>query len=195
MDYTKENRNKGVVNMKDLWVLFTTFSRIGLFTFGGGYAMLPMLQKEIVERHHWASENEIMDYFAVGQCTPGVIAVNTATFIGYKQKGILGGIAATIGVIFPSLIIITLIASILSNFSDYPMVQHAFAGIRIVVAALVLNVVVKMYKSAVSDWLGICIFLITLILGLVLSLSPVVYIIISALLGISYQKMGGFKKL
>lgn len=195
MDYTKEKINKGVVNMKDLWGLFTTFSRIGLFTFGGGYAMLPMLQKEIVERHHWASENEIMDYFAVGQCTPGVIAVNTATFIGYKQKGILGGIAATIGVIFPSLIIITLIASILSNFSDYPMVQHAFAGIRIVVAALVLNVVIKMYKSAVSDWLGICIFLITLILGLVLSFSPVIYIIISALLGISYQKMGGFKKL
>ena len=195
MDYTKENRNKGVVNMKDLWVLFTTFSRIGLFTFGGGYAMLPMLQKEIVERHHWASENEIMDYFAVGQCTPGVIAVNTATFIGYKQKGILGGIAATLGVIFPSLIIITLIASILSNFSDYPVVQHAFAGIRIVVAALVLNVVIKMYKSAVSDWLGICIFLITFILGLVLSFSPVVYIVISGLLGISYQKKGGFKKL
>lgn len=181
--------------MKDLWVLFTTFSRIGLFTFGGGYAMLPMLQKEIVERHHWASENEIMDYFAVGQCTPGVIAVNTATFIGYKQKGILGGIAATLGVIFPSLIIITLIASILSNFSDYPVVQHAFAGIRIVVAALVLNVVIKMYKSAVSDWLGICIFLITFILGLVLSFSPVVYIVISGLLGISYQKKGGFKKL
>ena len=160
--------------MKDLWNLFITFSRLGLFTFGGGYAMLPMLQKEVVEKAGWATESEIMDYFAVGQCTPGVIAVNTSTFIGYKQKGILGGISATLGVIFPSVVIITAIASILNNFSSYPIVQHAFAGIRIVVAALVLNVVIKMYKSAVVDWIGITIFIISLFLGLILSLSPII---------------------
>lgn len=181
--------------MKDLWNLFITFSRIGLFTFGGGYAMLPMLQKEVVEKAGWATESEIMDYFAVGQCTPGVIAVNTSTFIGYKQKGILGGISATLGVIFPSVVIITAIASILNNFSDYPIVQHAFAGIRIVVAALVLNVVIKMYKSAVVDWIGITIFIISLFLGLILSLSPIIYIIAAAIIGIIYQKHGGFKNL
>lgn len=181
--------------MKDLWNLFITFSRIGLFTFGGGYAMLPMLQKEVVEKAGWATESEIMDYFAVGQCTPGVIAVNTSTFIGYKQKGILGGISATLGVIFPSVVIITAIASILNNFSSYPIVQHAFAGIRIVVAALVLNVVIKMYKSAVVDWIGITIFIISLFLGLILSLSPIIYIIAAAIIGIIYQKHGGFKNL
>lgn len=181
--------------MKDLWILFITFARIGLFTFGGGYAMLPMLQKEIVEKLDWATENEIMDYFAVGQCTPGVIAVNTSTFIGYKQKGIIGGVVATLGVIFPSIVIITAIASILSNFSDYPIVQNAFAGIRVVVAALVLNVVIKMYKTAVIDWLGIAIFIISFLLGLILSLSPVIYIIVAALIGILYQKHGGFKQL
>ncbi|MBE6023012.1 MAG: chromate transporter [Cellulosilyticum sp.] len=181
--------------MKDLCKLFIAFFRIGLFTFGGGYAMLPMLQKEVVEKYKWATEEELMDYFAVGQCTPGVIAVNTATFVGYKQKGIMGGIIATLGVVFPSIIIITAIASVLSNFSDYPIVQHAFAGIRIVVAALVLNVVIKMYKTAVVDRLGIVIFLVSLILGLILSLSPVVYIIVSALIGVLYQKQGGFKKL
>ena len=99
--------------MTDLWILFWSFARIGCFTFGGGYAMLPMLQKEIVEKLAWATESEIMDYFAIGQCTPGVIAVNTATFIGYKRKGVIGGIIATLGIIFPSIVIITAIASIL----------------------------------------------------------------------------------
>lgn len=181
--------------MRDLWTLFWSFTRIGLFTFGGGYAMLPMLQKEIVEKLHWASEEEIMDYFAVGQCTPGVIAVNTATFIGYKHKGIIGGITATLGVIFPSVIIITVIASVLSNFSELLVVQHAFSGIRIVVAALVLNVVVKMYKTAVKGWLGTSIFLVSLVLGLMLDISPLFYIVTAALLGILYQKSGGYKDL
>lgn len=181
--------------MKDLWILFCSFARIGLFTFGGGYAMLPMLQKEIVEKLGWATEEEIMDYFAVGQCTPGVIAVNTATFIGYKHKGILGGIFATLGVIFPSIIIITAIASILNNFSDFPIVQHAFAGIRIIVVGLVLDVVVKMYQSAVTNWLGILIFLITLIFGLYIDLSPLFFIVAAAIAGIIHQKLGGFKNI
>ena len=104
--------------MKELADLFLSFCRIGGFTFGGGYAMLPMIQKEIVEQRKWATEEEVMDYFAIGQCTPGVIAVNTATFIGYKRKGILGGIAATAGVVFPSIIIVTIIAAFLNNFAE-----------------------------------------------------------------------------
>ncbi len=158
--------------MKDLWVLFITFARIGCFTFGGGYAMLPMLQKEIIDKQHWVTEEEIMDYYAVGQCTPGVIAVNTSTFIGYKVKGIIGGIIATLGMVTPSLIIIMLIAAFLKNFTDLPMVQHAFNGIRIVVAVLVINVVIKMLKTSVKDVLSLCLFLVTLLVGLIFSISP-----------------------
>ena len=109
--------------------LFLTFAKIGVCTFGGGYAMLPILQREVVEKKGWATEEELTDYFAIGQCTPGIIAVNTATFIGQKYKGILGGVLATLGVVFPSLIIITLIAAFLQNFASYPVVAHALAGI------------------------------------------------------------------
>ena len=116
--------------MKEFVNLFMAFFRIGAFTFGGGYAMLPMLQKEVVEKYHWATEDEIMDYFAIGQCTPGIIAVNTATFVGYKTRGIIGGIIATLSIITPSLIIITLIAAFLQNFADLAIVKYAFNGIR-----------------------------------------------------------------
>ena len=109
--------------------LFGTFAKVGVMTFGGGYAMLPILQREIVEDRHWATEEELMDYYAVGQCTPGIIAVNTATFIGQKKAGIAGGIMATLGVVFPSIVIIFLIASVLTHFADAPVVRHAFAGI------------------------------------------------------------------
>lgn len=101
--------------MKEYLKLFFTFAKIGCFTFGGGYAMLPLLQREIVEKNSWAEEEELMDYFAIGQCTPGIIAVNTATFIGYKRKGIIGGIFATLGLIFPSLVIITIIAAFIRS--------------------------------------------------------------------------------
>lgn len=181
--------------MSDLWILFWSFARIGCFTFGGGYAMLPMLQKEIVEKLAWATESEIMDYFAIGQCTPGVIAVNTATFIGYKRKGAIGGIIATLGIIFPSIVIITAIASILSNFSNLLIVQHAFAGIRIVVAALVFKVVLTMYKTAVNDGITLLIFIISLLLGLLIDISPIYFIITAALIGILWQKLGGFKSI
>ena len=131
--------------------LFWTFFKIGAFTFGGGYAMLPMLQKEVVEKRGWASEEELMDYYAIGQCTPGIIAVNTATFVGQKTAGIAGGIIATLGVVFPSLIIITIIAAFIQNFSDLAIVQNAFAGIRVCVCVLILNAVVKLWKKSVVD--------------------------------------------
>ena len=139
--------------------LFLSFAKVGVMTFGGGYAMLPMLQREIVERRGWATDEELTDYFAIGQCTPGVIAVNTATFVGRKMGGIAGGIAATLGVVFPSLVIITLLATVLKSFAEVPAVQHAFGGIRVCVCVLILNAVVKLWKKTVIDLPTLLIFL------------------------------------
>ena len=105
-----------VMKLKLLGTLFLTFAKIGVLTFGGGYAMLPILQRDVVETKHWATEEELMDYYAIGQCTPGIIAVNTATFIGSKRKGFLGGVVATLGMVFPSLVLISIIAAFINNF-------------------------------------------------------------------------------
>ena len=130
--------------------LFLSFARVGGLTFGGGYAMLPILQREVVEKKGWITEEELTDYYAIGQCTPGVIAVNTATFVGGKVAGFWGSAMATLGVVFPSLIIITVIAAFLRNFADNEYVIHAFAGLRVVVTVLVLNTVLKLMKSNVT---------------------------------------------
>ena len=146
--------------------------------------MLPMLQKEVVETHKWATEQELLDYYAVGQATPGIIAVNTATFIGYKEKGILGAIFATSGVVFPALIIIMSIAGFIDSFSDSNIVQHAFSGIRVAVGVLILNALVKMVKGSVKDILGIILFVATFIISIVFNISVVYIVIASALIGI-----------
>ena len=164
--------------------LFRAFFRVGILTFGGGYAMLPILQREVVEKKGWCTNEELTDYFALGQCTPGIIAVNTATFIGFKQKGVLGGIVATFSLTLPSLIIIGIIAALLQNFADYPVVQNAFAGIRAVVVALIANAVIKLLKSAVVDKATLLIFLATTVLATVLSVSPVIFVLIAALAGV-----------
>ena len=165
--------------------LFCAFFRIGLFTFGGGYAMLPLLQREIVEKKKWATEEELLDYFAVGQCTPGVIAVNTATFVGFKEKKLSGAIFATLGVVSPSLVIITVIAALLSNFAHIAAVQNAFAGIRVAVCVLILNSIVKLWKKSVVDKLTFAVFLAVFIGSVLLShVSPVVFIVAAAVLGI-----------
>ncbi len=170
--------------MKTLLDLFFTFAKMGVMTFGGGYAMLPILQREIVEKKKWATDEEIMDYFAIGQCTPGIIAVNTATFIGQKRKGILGGIIATLGVVFPSLIIIALLAGVIEAFSHIVWVQNAFAGVRICVCILILNAVVKLYSKAVVDWKTFLIFLVIAIGGFADIISPVIFVICAAIVGI-----------
>lgn len=167
-----------------LWDLFLTFCRIGGLTFGGGYAMLPMLQKEVVDARKWATEEELLDYYAVGQCTPGIIAVNTATFIGLKTRGILGAFIATAGVVFPSLVIITLIAGFVTSFADLAIVQHAFAGIRVCVAVLVLNAIIKLWKSGIKDIIGIVIFAVVFLLSVLLDVSPVFVVIGAILAGI-----------
>ena len=132
--------------------LSLTFTKIGGMMFGGGYAMLPILQREIVENKEWATSEQLTDYYAVGQCTPGVIAVNTATFIGAKQAGIAGGIVATLGVVTIPAVLILIIAAFLSGFMDSVIVAHAFNGIRACVTALILVSVIKLFKGAVRDW-------------------------------------------
>ena len=165
--------------------LFCAFFRIGLFTFGGGYAMLPLLQREIVEKKKWATEEEMLDYFAVGQCTPGVIAVNTATFVGFKEKKLSGAIFATLGIVSPSLVIITVIAALLSNFAHIAAVQNAFAGIRVAVCVLIFNSIAKLWKKSVVDKLTFAVFLAVFIGSVLLShVSPVVFIVAAAVLGI-----------
>lgn len=177
--------------MKLLLKLFLTFAKVGVMTFGGGYAMLPILQREVVEGHGWTTEEELMDYFAIGQCTPGIIAVNTATFVGQKQKGIFGGIFATLGMVFPSLVIISLLAGIIETFSHIAVVEHAFAGIRVCVCVLILNAVVKLYKKAVVDKVTLLLFLAVTLGAYFTALSPVVFVLIAAVIGIvvkSFEK-------
>lgn len=180
--------------MKELFDLFWTFCKIGALTFGGGYAMLPLIQREIVENKKWSTEKEILDYYAVGQCTPGVIAVNTATFIGYKLRGIIGGIVATLGVIFPSIIIILIIATFLQNFADLAIVQSAFAGIRVAVVALIITTVVKLIKSSIKDYLGVIIAIIAFVISAFIGLSPVYVVIAAALTGFISKGLRGDKK-
>ena len=170
--------------LKQLFGLFGAFAVVGVTTFGGGYAMLPALQREVVEKRRWASEEEVMDWYAIGQCTPGVIAVNTATFVGQKQAGIWGGIFATLGVVFPSLVIIMIIAAFIQNFAHLPAVQNAFAGIRVCVCVLILNAVVKLWKKSVVDWKTFLIFLLVFAGSVFLNISPVLYVLGAAVAGL-----------
>lgn len=180
--------------MRLLFELFKAFFKVGLFTFGGGYAMLPMLQREVEERHGWVTEEEILDYYAIGQCTPGVIAVNTATFVGTKLAGALGGAVATLAVILPSVIIITTISTVLKNFAQYTIVQHAFGGIRVAVAALVVSSVWKLYRKGVKGALGNGIFAASLLFVVLFDLSPVIVVLAALLLGVARTWKGARKK-
>ena len=179
--------------MNILLDMFITFAKVGVMTFGGGYAMLPILQREVVENKGWATEEELMDYFAIAQCTPGVIAVNTATFIGQKYKGIVGGIVATLGVVFPSLIIILFLAGVIEAFSHIVWVQHAFGGIRVCVCVLIFNAVMKLLKKAVIDKFTFALFVIVALGSCFTPFSPVVFIVLAAFAGILVKKMGGKK--
>ena len=173
-----------------LFSLFLSFAKVGVMTFGGGYAMIPILEREIVDKQRWASSEELMDYYAVGQCTPGVIAVNTATFIGYRVAGPAGGVAATLGVVFPSVVIICLIAGILTNFADIPAVKSAFTAIRVCVCVLIFNAVVKLWKGAVKDKAGLVLFLIVFVLSLFFDISPVIFVLFCALAGLVLTRTG-----
>ena len=185
--------------MKELWEMFITFAKVGVMTFGGGYAMLPILQREVVEKKKWATKEELADYFAIGQCTPGVIAVNTATFIGQKKRGNIGGIFTTLGVVFPSLVIICILAGLISNFADLPVVQNAFSGVKVCVCVLILNAVLKLLKKSVVDKPTMAIFLIVLVGSVAADLmgvkiSPVVFVIWAAVMGLILKQLEGARK-
>ena len=170
--------------------LFLTFAKVGVMTFGGGYAMLPILQREIVETKGWATEEEVADYFAIGQCTPGIIAVNTATFIGQKLYGIKGGVAATLGVIFPSLVIIMALAGLIGTVAHLPVVQYAFGGIRVCVCILIFNAVKKLWQKSVVDKITLGIFCVMLAGSLLTDLTPVVFVLVAGVLGVVIGMMG-----
>lgn len=163
----------------ELLQLFWIFAKIGAVTFGGGLAMLPILQRELVDKRGWASEEELLDYYAIGQCTPGIIAVNTATFIGNKRCGVLGGIVATLGVIAPSIVIISIISAFIQNFLEYKVVEYALAGIRVCVCVLIFDSVIKLWKKSVIDIPTAVIFAAALLISL-LTDFPIVGVVIGA---------------
>ena len=171
--------------------LFLTFAKVGVMTFGGGMAMLPMLQREIVENKKWATEQQLGDYYAIGQCTPGIIAVNTATFVGQSLAGVLGGIIATLGVVFPSLVIILCLAGVLGMVAGLEVVQHAFAGVRICVCVLVFNAVVKLGKQSIIDLPTALIAVAVMLLAFFTDVSPILFVLTAAVVGILLQLVKG----
>jgi chromate transporter len=153
--------------------LFRTFIKIGAMTFGGGYAMIPVLERELINKKGWTTMDEVMDYYTIAQITPGIIAVNVSTFIGYKRKGPAGGIISTIGFLLPGVTLMAVISLCVSRFAEYPAVRHAFAGIRVAVGALILDTVIKLLKGVFKDIKGLVIFILGFSLSAILSASPV----------------------
>lgn len=174
--------------MKNLWELVVIFFKVGLFTFGGGYAMFPLLKDEIVTRKKWATEENLLDYYSIGQCTPGIIAINVATFIGYKVAGKTGAVIATTAMAIPSIVIITLIATILDVYMNNPYLEHAFAGIRIAVIALILNTVLDMWKRGVKGKIGYSIFFGAMILIFYFHASALLIVVLAIIIGLLLKK-------
>lgn len=172
--------------IRDLMQLFCVFFRIGLFSIGGGYAMLPMLKRETIDRHGWLTEEEMLNYYAIGQATPGIIAINTATFIGFKQRGITGGIAATLGMVGPSLVIITAIALCFARFQDIAAVQRAFAGIRVAVAVMLVFTLHGLVRKAVINRLGKILAVAAFLLLAVGGVNPVPIIMAAGIAGMLF---------
>ena len=171
--------------MKNIYFdLFKVFFKVGAFTFGGGYAMLPLIEEEIVENKKWVNKDDIYDFFAVSQSFPGAIAINTSTLVGYKIAGKKGAIAATIGVILPSFMIITLIATFFSKIADLSVVQSIFAGINGAVIVLILLAGKKMLKMAIHNALSVIIVIATIIIILFTDISPIFLIIGGAIIGL-----------
>ena len=181
-------------HMRELLQIFISFFKIGALTFGGGYSMLPMIQRELAEKRAWVNNEEIIDYYAIAQCLPGIIAVNTATLCGRKIKGLPGGAAAALGVICPSFIIIVVIAAFIQNFVEYAVVQNAFFGIRIAVAALILDSIIKLWKLGVKDKTTFAIFFGVFALSLIWKISPVYLVLIAIASGVLTSKRDFGKK-
>ncbi|MDR1663314.1 MAG: chromate transporter [Clostridiales bacterium] len=170
--------------MKILFEMFFAFAGVGALTFGGGYTMLPLLQKKIAARHGWATDEEIMDYYAIAQGLPGIIAVNTAMLIGHKRKGFPGQIAAALGMAAPSVVVILMIAMFIQNFLHLEWVRHAFAGVRVAVLALITDATVKLWQNGVKDLTGIIIFVIAVLAFTLTPVSPAAPLLAGAVCGI-----------
>lgn len=176
--------------MKGLIDIFLTSARVGAMTFGGGYAMLPILQREVVEKKQWNTQEEILDYYALSQCLPGIIMVNTLVFVGKKRKGSVGAWVSAIGAVMPSFVIITLIAALLTAFAEVPAVQSAFAGIRVCVCVLILNSIIKLWGSSVTDKKCLIIFVVVTLASLMLDVTPIAFVILAAVIGILLSCVG-----
>ncbi len=167
--------------IKNLFNLYFSFAKIGTFTIGGGLAMMPMMQSELIEKRKWITDEELIDYYAVGQSTPGIVAVNVATFVGYKQMGIVGGIFATLGMVTPSLVIIMILASLINSINDFPIIQKALKGINVAVAALLTSTIINFMKKTIKKFTNAIFMMISFLLVFVFKL-PSFWIILFALL-------------
>ena len=167
--------------IKNLINLYFSFAKIGTFTIGGGLAMMPMMQSELIEKRKWITDEELIDYYAVGQSTPGIVAVNVATFVGYKQMGIIGGIFATLGMVTPSLVIIMILASLINSINDFPIIQKALKGINVAVAALLTSTIINFMKKTIKKFTNAIFMMISFLLVFVFKL-PSFWIILFALL-------------
>ena len=165
--------------MRELLQIYGIFFRIGAFTFGGGYSMLPILEHELAEKRGWLSDRELMDYFAVSQSLPGIIAVNVATFCGARRRGFLGSLAAVLGIVTPSILIILFIAAFIRNFTDLPLVQKALRGVNLAVAGLLLSAVLKMGRASLRGPLTVCIAVLSFLAVQVLHLPVVPVLLVS----------------
>ncbi len=194
MSVKKQDTEHGreIDHMKELLELYVAFLRIGAVNFGGGYAMLPLLERDLNEKRHWTTTEELMDYFAIGQCTPGVIALNVSTFIGYKRKKIPGALAATIGFLTIPIMIILVISAFLTNFADLPVVKNAFAGIRVCVCVLIFQAVLRLWKKSVPDNIALILYLVIFAVTVFSGLLPVkvpaaVLVITAGIFGVIWQ--------
>ena len=167
---------------------------MGCITFGGGYAMIPIVERELIKKKGWVTMDEVMDYYTIAQITPGIIAVNLSTFVGYKRKGPLGGTIATLGFVFPGICFIILTAFFIKNIEDYPAVIHAFAGIRIAVGALILDTVFKMIRGIFKDWKALIIYILSFLASVIWGFSPMLIILCAGLAGLFiYRPAAGSK--
>ena len=182
--------------MKEYLQIFWAFFNIGMFTFGGGYAMIPVVERELIKKRNWTNMDEVMDYYTISQITPGLIGVNLSTFIGYKRKHVLGGIIATISFVLPGATLVTIAALFISNFAGIPAVLNAFAGIRIAVGALILDTVIKLLKNVFKDAKALVIYIIVFVVsvlprGIIPAFlkSPVTLVIASGLAALIFSRI------
>lgn len=180
--------------MKELLELYFIFVKIGSIAFGGGYALLPILQEEFVRKRDWLTDEELMDYFAIGQCTPGIISVNVSTFIGNKRKGAIGGFVTTFGFVTIPLLLISAIAMFLTEFANIPIVKNAFAGIRVVVCILILTAIERLWPKSITTKISFVLFLIIFALSTFTDVSPIILVVSSGIIGVLFSQMNGGKK-